>query len=187
MKITNCKLKIANRQGFTLIELLVVIAIIGILAGTAIVNFGKNEDRDVRAEKDRFTSFLREVQNKSLAGERLGIATDGMKVCGFGVSQKSATQLEVYYISTSNLDDDCTSLDNRYSDVDPCHDFESFNLTNGVEIDGAFPDIFFLSPNGEVFEDGVSLSGTDEVDISLAKGSTVLSDIISINASGRIY
>jgi hypothetical protein len=119
-----------------------------------------------------------------LAGERLGIPTDGAKVCGFGVSQKSATQLEVYYISTSDLDSDCSSLDNTYTSLNR-HDFETFNLTNGVEISGTFPDIFFLSPNGEVFEDGVSLSGT--ADISLKKGSTTLSDIISISASGRIY
>ena len=85
----------SKHTGFTLIELLVAMAIIGILAATAIVNFGKNEDRDVRAEKDRLTSFLREVQNKALAGDRAGISTTD-KICGYGTYFDSGN-LQAFY------------------------------------------------------------------------------------------
>src|SRR4030043_948872 len=96
--IENLKLKIENsRKGFPLIELLVVMAIIAVLTATALVNFGKNEDRDVQLEKERLTTFIRDAQNRALTGEREGISLNG-RLCGFGVHWYSSTQIGIYYI-----------------------------------------------------------------------------------------
>ena len=176
MKIENCKLKIAKRSGFTLIELLVAMAIIGILAGTAIVNFGKNEDRDVRMEKDRLTSFLREVQNKALTAEKVSGASG--KVCGFGVHYDSGN-VQVYYANTSgstSLDDSCSATSNVY---DETKKLEKFIPGNGVSITEFTDDIFFMVPTGDIYKAGSiakpPVGGTKlsaDYPISLTKGTS---------------
>ena len=166
--------------GFTLIELLVVMAIIGILAATAIVNFGKNEDRDVRAEKDRLTSFLREVQNKALAGDKVSGVSG--KVCGFGVHYDATSKnLQAYYTNTSGLtamDDACPAMT-----YDLSNKLEEFIPRNGVGITDPGEDIFFSAPTGEVFCNAVC---TFPVAIPVTKGSSTGLDV-KIDQSGRIY
>jgi len=185
--IQNSKFKIQNSsRGFTLIELLVVMAIIGILAATAIVNFGKNDDRDVRAEKDRLTSFVREVQNKALAGDKTGISESG-KVCGFGIHQQGNSAVQIYYIITSNLNADCSSVANTYASSGKYDLGSPFSLANEVEISSSFSDVFFLSPNGQVYYNGSTSAGNFPISISLTKDSVSLSPAISIDQSGRIY
>jgi len=146
------------------------------------VNFGQNEDRDVRQEKDRLTSFLREVQNKALTGDKTG-TTLGVneKLCGFGVNEENASNIRSYYIVAGSLDDACAGVTNTF---DSTRTLDSFSLKKSVEIDSSsFSDIFFLSPNGIVYSGGSALSGT--VSIPLKKGSAALN--ISIDESGGIY
>jgi len=173
--VNSKKIKSSSR-GFTLIELLVVMAIIGILAATAIVNFGKNEDRDVRQEKDRLTSFIREVQNKALAGDRTGISTSD-KVCGYGIKKTdgASDSLQAYLAYNTGVDDPCTDIDSNIIDL------ESFNLQKGVEVNSA-NDIFFHTPNGKISCGGCTLPAT----ISITKGSST--DVnVKVDDAGRIY
>jgi len=195
--IQNSKFKIQNsRKGFTLIELLVVMAIIGILAATALVNFGKNEDRDVRQEADRLTSFLREVQNKALTAERAGISPSG-KVCGFGVTfEGGINSAKIFYVETkdegtvNSLDISCADVSkinasgtNSNASIFPN---EEFNFRKDVKIEGDTPrDIFFLAPNGEVYSDGAS--ATDPITINLTKEGLETPVPVNIDPSGRIY
>jgi type II secretion system protein H len=172
---SNFKIQISNSgKGFTLIELMVVMAIIGILAATAVVNFGKNADRDVRQEKDRLTSFIREVQNKALAGDRSGISTSN-KICGFGF-RKAGSEMESFYVSTSDVDGNCstswkTYAKTTYNTLSPSNG-STYSLTGNV---------FFLSPNGDVACDGCSLP----VDTTITKDSSTIR--ATVDSVGRIY
>jgi type II secretion system protein H len=193
MKIVNCKLKIAKRSGFTLIELMVVMAIIGILAATAMVNFGKNADRDVRSEKDRLTSFLREVQNKALTAEKEGLTPTG-KICGFGVHFRDSSTIQIYYVETNDLDVGCeedaskTNSSNAYSTA-ALFPGGSFIFKNSVTADEALPlpdDIFFMAPNGEIYYGGNKVS-VSVPPMNLTQGSSGVSIPIKIEQSGRIH
>lgn len=174
-----------SKKGFTLIEILVAMAIVGILAATAIVNFGKNEDRDVRQERERLTSFLREVQNKALAGERTNINLGANeKLCGFGVKMSGSNMID-YYVKASGLDEDCNSHVNdagvEYADT--------FYFSNDVLISSGFSSsdkLFFLIPNGSVYLNGSNTSGFPKV-INLTKSGLAAPIPVTIDQSGRIY
>ena len=163
-----------GKKGFTLIELLVVMAIVGILAATAIVNFGKNEDRDVRQQKDRLTSFLREVQNKALAGERQNISISG-KVCGFGF-RKTGNNIESFYVSTTDLNGNCAASWKTYTKTA----YETFYPSNGTAF-SLTGNVFFLAPNGNTDCEGCTLP----VSATIAKGSSSAS--ATVDSAGRIY
>ena len=173
-----------NKKGFTLIELMVVMAIIGILAATAIVNFGKNEDRDVRQEKDRLTSFLREVQNKALAGEKVSGVSG--KVCGFGVQLASPSTFQTFYVAAPNLDTVCQTYINSGGWTANNYDSE-FSLNNNVTVSGVITTsnkIFFLEPVGTVYSDNSTSVGFP-ITINLTKAGVSIPAYI--NQSGRIY
>ena len=155
-------------------------AIVAILAATAIVNFGKNDDRDVRMEKDRLTSFVREVQNKSLAVEKRLEVVPPAKVCGFGVRKNpSENKIESFYV-TSSLEDCSTNWTSYLSSVTVLN---TFYPTNGITLD-PFGSVFFLSPNGNTSCYNCALP-TSAVQIGITKGAVNLK--VTIDPSGRIY
>lgn len=162
---------------------MVSLAIMGILAAAVLINTAKNTDRDVRQEKDRLVSFLRNVQNKALTGEREGI-TLTHKLCGFGAHRDSNSKVRVYFIETEDVglvswkDVKCEDVDNRYKATTA---FEEFNFKNNVRVN-AFSDIFFMIPDGDIYYNN---SGPISSDITINfSGSTVT---VTIDKSGKIY
>ena len=170
---------------------MVVIAIIGILASIAIVNIGRNPDRDVRLEADRLVTFLRDVQNKALATDKAGLALGSdEKLCGFGIygTFGEADSLQSYYVNTkeinygdppitiSGLDQDCASLAGNtgrlYGD--------DFFVKNDVKINLG-TNFLFLIPNGDVYID----DGSERVTINLTKSGVTVP--VYIEETGRIY
>src|SRR4030042_1791695 len=156
------RLNNSENSGFTLIELLVVIAIIGILVATVLVNFGKNENQDVRLEEDRFITFLRDVQNKALAGEK-DLDNPGRHICGWGVHLTSDTELAVFYSYATDAqfadNTGCSdpAISKTYVDSSSTPAVETHIMKKGVKVritDGSQGDIFFLIPQGRVYYNG---------------------------------
>ena len=182
-----------GKKGFTLIELLVVMAIIAVLTATALVNFGKNEDQDVRLERERLSTFVRDVQNRALTGEREGISPDG-RLCGFGVHWYSSTQIGIYYILVTGAgwqDADCAAVSHRFSNSPQFADVtirENYNLKPGMTV-SSFNDIdvFFMTPSGITYLAGPlseTMLGNDFL-ISISKGGN--SAVVTITSAGNIY
>jgi prepilin-type N-terminal cleavage/methylation domain-containing protein len=169
-------------RGFTLIEILVVIAIVGILASMALVNTGKNPDRDLRQEAERLTTFLRDVQNRALAVEKTTLGS-GQKNCGFGVHKNSDSELWVYYVET-DIDNNCSSVSKNYpgGTGDP-YKIDTFVLKNNVTANN-FSDLFFLSPYGEVYYGNSPVSTSNPAKITLGKESLTVD--VNIKESGDI-
>jgi len=159
---------------------MVVIAIVGVLATMAVVNTGKNPDRDVRLEADRLTALLRDVQNRALAAERPsesevhGCYTSGVwtcgKLCGFGVHYIPGTpnSFQPFFVATKDiastgedaLDVDCGSSDvsKKFANDDGSQATPygtPFFFKSNVDA-GAPGDIFFLIPGGNFYSDGIS-------------------------------
>ncbi|MDP1845418.1 MAG: prepilin-type N-terminal cleavage/methylation domain-containing protein [Candidatus Moranbacteria bacterium] len=171
--IQNSKLKIKNSsRGFTLIEIIIAIAIVGIVSGIAVVNFGKNDDKDVRMERERLTSFLRDVQNKALTGE---IVAGVSGVCGFGVHYVSSSKIQAYYTTHGT---DCKISGSKTYGTDLQ---DVFNVRNGVTVNSSFSDVFFLIPNGEVYDNGTPMA--TPVTLTLTKNTSIG---ITIDAAGNI-
>lgn len=180
--IQNTRYKIQDiKSGFTLIELLVVIAIMGILASIVIVNTGRNPDRDARLEADRFSAFLRDVQNKALSGEDVGASG---KVCGFGIYRNpSGSEVSAYYISASQ-DAECRGVSKNHPAACAANcKMSTHYLGSGVTV-ASFLDIFFLSPNGEVYRNDILLGGNMQ-SFSLTKDSATVN--VNLTGTGRIY
>jgi prepilin-type N-terminal cleavage/methylation domain-containing protein len=187
-----------NKNGFTLIELLVVIAILGILSSIAVLNTGKNPDRDVKLERDRFITFLREVQNRTITTEKVSSPTG--KICGYGVNFINASSARLFYVVTATgggkdkLDVDCSAnavkkyTSNVYSSSVLVSSSENFNLAYGVTFQGAVPkDIFFQIPHGTAFYDGNVLPSAGQT-LTLTKtvGSVTSTANVVMQSSGLI-
>jgi prepilin-type N-terminal cleavage/methylation domain-containing protein len=172
-----------SRKGFTLIELMVVIAIIGIMAGIAVVNFGRNSDRDVRLEKDRLVTFLRDVQNKALSGEQVPGSTG--KVCGFGIHQ-IGNAIQAYYVEVGGLSPQDTICASHVGDAGTDYPGNIFYPGNGVTISGmaAGDNIFFLIPHGDIYYNNGSLP--QNIYLSKTVGSSTATVPVTITPGGII-
>jgi len=163
-----------NKKGFTLIEIMVVIAVVAILAAAALVNSGKNADRDVRLEAERLKTFLRDVQNKSLQGE----VAPGTKTCGFGVRMNNGN-VQSYYVSVPNLDFDCLSYVNSY---DGDNSDAAFVPRNGATVSFSGTRLFFLIPSGKPYLNGSD--GFSWAVFNLSKGGASVT--VQVSNAGEI-
>jgi prepilin-type N-terminal cleavage/methylation domain-containing protein len=174
-----------NRSGFTLIELLVAIAIAGILTSIVLINTRNNPDRDVNQEKDRFISFLRDVQSKSLAADKVNAANG--KVCGFGV-HASGEDIESYYVDTGagngNLDVDCTAYTTKVgTSVDTFRTSKS-----NIKVTMSATPVFFLIPSGDVYINGMRDAGSSAIfTVTETQDGKDYTAQITITGTGLVY
>jgi prepilin-type N-terminal cleavage/methylation domain-containing protein len=195
------KLKLRNlnsQKGFTLIEIMTVIAIMGILIAVAVVNSGRNPDRDVRLEKDRLVTFLRDVQNMSLSAEQVSETGASAcydtsysphkylcNICGYGVREDNDGNIQAYYVKRTDPNADCSLLAGESG-----QDYAGkiFLPRNDVTISGLGTSdrIFFLIPNGDIYENGSQASSDITINISKTDASTTADVDVTIAPGGII-
>lgn len=159
--------------GFTLIELLVAIVIISILTLAALLNFGKNDDRDLQQDVDLFLSVARTAQNKALTGEK-DVNYPSRHICGYGVHYDTVGNVWVIYYSyiDSLVSQTCQSQDKKAGQC-TCT-YENHYPLHGSGINQA-DDVFFSVPYGDVYDGSVDSQNkiTSDITIQIKKGSLI--------------
>lgn len=177
--------------GFTLIELVIVMAMIGIISSASfkLVRFSDTH-RSLSIATAELKGVIRTAQTLALAPPTIddGTGTGLRTICGFGVRNGGVVgnnKLEIYYsYSTAGEVKDCRTIDgiaDACGGVNDCLEyetkfFEGFVLSQGSD-EGSDVNIFFRSPYGKVFGEGI---------ISITQVEHDYSKSIDVNKYGKI-
>ncbi len=174
-----------NKNGFTMIELMVVLALIVIISSTVIINFrGANKTQSLDLAAEKLFSDLKEIQANALNAKEYS----GAVPCGWGIHYIDADTY-IYYAGGKPGGLECSDGGvNRDYQAGQDTVARTIDLQNAgeVELNGAFSDIFFESPNPDTYIGNDKSSGLSTIITLQLKTDATAQRIITITTAGKI-
>ncbi len=160
----NWEINNSRMKGFSLMELMAVCAIIGIMTAVALVYISRSSrsSKEVELAAREVAVSIREAQNNALGGKQPSALAEGEIACGHGfyVAANGDSDYKIFY-NLKPVGADCSTAVKTYSG----NDYIDYSLSSGVQFSAGSGAIYFDSPHGNVYRNGVP-AGTITITVS---------------------
>lgn len=160
---------------FSLVEMIIVLFIISIISTITLANYRSGQRvNDLITETQKIVSVFKQAQNMALSGY---VATGTRTDCGYGVKIDSDIAYWLFIDKDDPCDYQCCSANDEIR--------QTFSLTSGLTLAGAYTYLVFKPPLADVYGNGV-LIGADTPTYTIEQTAAGRILYIRVNSNGQI-